>query len=98
MPSADTFMVDLAALHRAIGQVSSERDSIRSGLARVRSTFTNVEDHWQGPSGTSFVGLAANFNSAADGLMAVLDEAIGRMRAAYDTYSATEATNTHNLQ
>ncbi len=91
-----SFMVDLAALRSAIDQVSGERDAIHGGIMRVRSTFSNVEDHWKSPSGTSFITLATNFNGVSADLMSLLDEAIRRMWTAYDNYVNTEATNTGN--
>jgi WXG100 family type VII secretion target len=96
-PSSGGFDVDLAALNDAIGHVSTERETMRGGIQSLRATFNNVEDHWKSPAGTSFVGLATNFNSVTDNLMSVLDEAIGRMRTAYQNYVATEAANTQNL-
>jgi WXG100 family type VII secretion target len=91
-----SFMVDLAALGSAIDQVSGQRDAIQGGIQRVKTTFTNVEDHWKSPSGTSFVALATHFNGVTDELMSLLDEGIGRMRTAYNNYAETEATNTGN--
>jgi WXG100 family type VII secretion target len=91
-------MVDLAALSDATNRISGERDAMQGGIQSLRSTFGLIEDHWQSPAGTSFVGLTANFNSAADNLMAVLDDAIGRMRTSYQNYASTEATNTQNLK
>jgi uncharacterized protein YukE len=96
-PSAGGFDVDLAALNDAIGQVSAERENMHGGIQSLRTTFSNVEDHWKSPAGTSFVGLTTNFNSVTDNLMSVLDEAIGRMRTAHQNYVTTEATNTRNL-
>ena len=91
-------MVDLGALSDAIAKVSAERDVATGGIQSLRSTFNIIEDHWQSPAGSSFVGLVANFNSVADRLMAVLDDAISRMRTAHQNYAATEAANTRNLQ
>jgi uncharacterized protein YukE len=91
-----SFMVDLAALGDAINKVSTERDAMGNGIQRVKSTFVNVEDHWKSPSGSSFATLATNFNGVADELMALFDDAIQRMRVAYQNYSDTENTNTTN--
>jgi uncharacterized protein YukE len=101
MPKYDSlaaFMVDLTALDHAIHRVSAERDVIHGGVHSLRSTFRNVEDHWQCPSGDSFVSLATNFNGVTDELLAVLDDAIGKMRAAYNNYYATEVANTNNMR
>src|SRR5260370_13694098 len=97
MADNGSFMVDLAALSEAISKMSGERDAMQGGIESLRSTFTNVEDHWQSPAGSSFVPLTTNFNSVTDQLMAVLDDAISRMRTAYQNYVATEAGNTKNL-
>ncbi len=98
MAGNGNFMVDLGALSDAIAKVSAERDAMHGGIQTLRSKFNNIQDHWQSPAGSSFVGLVANFNSVADRLMAVLDDAISRMRTAYHNYAATEAANTRNLQ
>jgi WXG100 family type VII secretion target len=98
MADTDGFAVDLAALAHAIDQVSGERDTMHGEIHSLRSTFGNVEDHWKSPAGSTFVGLTTTFNSATDNLMAVLEEAINRMRTAYHNYAATEATNTNNLK
>ncbi|ASW55409.1 WXG100 family type VII secretion target [Plantactinospora sp. KBS50] len=90
------FRVDLAALAEAIGKVSGERTTISGGISSLKTTFTNVESHWQGPAATSFGTLVTNFNNATDTLMSLLDEAIGRMRTAHGNYAATEQTNTRN--
>ena len=98
MAGDGSFMVDLAALSDAIGQVSAQRDAMQAGIQSLRSTFSNVEDHWQSPAGTSFVEVTTHFNSVTDNLMAVLEEGISRMNTAYQNYSSTESTNTQNLQ
>ncbi len=90
--------VDLPALHDAIYSVSFQRDSIESGVRSIRFTFKNIEDHWRSPAGDSFVVVTTNFNSVIDNLMAVLDEAIGRMRSSYQNYLSTEGANAKNLQ
>src|SRR5260370_1959858 len=90
--------VDLPALHDAIYSVSFQRDSIESGVRSIRFTFKNIEDHWRSPAGDSFVVVTTNFNSVIDNLMAVLDEAIGRLRSSYQNYLSTEAANAKNLQ
>jgi WXG100 family type VII secretion target len=93
-----SFMVDLSALQDAIGSVSTERDTINDGITQMKATFANVEEHWQGPAGSSFPPLAATFNSAADTLTSLLDEAIGKMQTAHDNYASTEQTNGGNYQ
>jgi len=98
MAGDGSFMVDLAALSTAIDQVSGQRDVMHDGIQSIRSTFSNIEDHWRSPAGNSFVGATTNFNSVTDNLMAVLDESINMMRTAYQNYASTEGTNTQNLQ
>lgn len=93
-----SFMVDLGALQDAIGSVSTERDTINEGITRMRATFAQVEEKWQGPAGSSFVSLAATFNPAADKLTALLEEAVGKMQAAHDNYAATEQVNGTNYE
>jgi WXG100 family type VII secretion target len=90
------FMVDLAALQDAIGGVSAQRDVINEGIAQMRTTFSNIEDHWQGPAGSTFPPLAATFNTAADALTSLLEEAVGKMQTAHDNYASTEQTNGGN--
>jgi WXG100 family type VII secretion target len=91
-----SFMVDLGALQDAIGGVSAQRDAINAGIAQMRTTFSNIEEHWQGPAGSSFPPLTDTFNTAADSLTALLDEAIGKMQTAHDNYASTEQANTGN--
>ena len=91
-----SFTVDLDALQDAIGGVSAQRDVINEGIAQMRTTFSNIEDHWQGPAGSTFPPLAATFNTAADTLTSLLDEAVGKMQAAHDNYASTEQTNGGN--
>jgi len=91
-----SFMVDLGALQDAIGGVSSQRDVINEGLAQMRTDFANIENDWQGPAAGSFTTLTATFNTAADQLTSVLEEAISKMQAAHDNYASTEQTNTGN--
>ena len=97
MADGTSFEVDLAALGHAIDRVSGEREAMHGGITSLRSTFRNIEDHWKSPAGNSFPTLATNFNSVSDNLMAVLDDAISRMRKAHQLYAATEATNKKNL-
>ncbi len=91
------FQVDLDALSNAISGVSAERDAIKGKIQALRSTFSNVKDHWVSPAGTTFGGLATHFNSVTDQFTSLLDDAISRMKAVHATYAATEATNTNNL-
>ncbi|HEY2794024.1 MAG TPA: hypothetical protein VGJ28_16780 [Micromonosporaceae bacterium] len=98
MPDGTSFTVDLAALSHAIDRVSAERETMNGGIQSLRTTFGNVEDHWRSPAGNSFVDLTTSFNTVTDNLMAVLDEAIGRMRSTYNGYVSTESTNTTNLK
>jgi WXG100 family type VII secretion target len=98
MAGNGSFMVDLRALSDAIVKVSAQRDAMNGEIQTLRSTFNNIQNDWQSPAGSSFVGLVANFNSVADHLMAILDDAISRMRTAYQNYAATEAANLRNLQ
>jgi len=98
MADNGSFMVDLAALSDAIGQVSNERDTMAGGIKNLRSIFSQIEDHWQSPAEGSFVWATTNFNGVTDNLMSLLDDAINRMRTAYQNYSAMEAANTQNLQ
>ncbi len=96
--SSGGFECDLRALAVAIERVSAERDAIHGGIASVRSTFGHVEGHWRSPAGNSFVLATTHFNSVTDNVVEVLDEAIGRMRKAYQNYASTEACNTKNLR
>ena len=98
MTTPGTFMVDLAALHDAIGQVQGHRDAMQGGIQSVRSTFAGIEGHWQSPAGNTFTGLKTNFKSVTDNLMAVLDDAISRMNTSYNNYVAAEAAATRSLQ
>lgn len=97
MPDS-SFMVDLAALLTAIDQVSGQTDAIRGGVRQVKTTFAEVEGHWRSPSGTSFATLATEFNGLSDQLVSLLEEAIGRMRTAYNNYAQAEVTNTNNYR
>jgi len=97
MAGNGSFMVDLAALSDAIGQVSGERDTMAGGITSLRSIFSQIEDSWQSPAASTFVSATENFNAVTDNLMGLLDDAISRMRTAYQNYSSTEATNTQNL-
>jgi uncharacterized protein YukE len=94
----DLFMVDLPELGSAIDRVSGERDAIQAGLTRAKATFANIEDHWRCPSGTTFESLAGQLSALSDELVALLDEAIERMRTTHINFSNTEAVNTGNLQ
>jgi YD repeat-containing protein len=92
-----TWAVDIPALGDAIVKVSGQRDLLVDNVRQLKTTFVNIENHWKSPAGTSFSTLATNFNSATDGLVTLLDEAVSRMRTAYNNYVATESTNTANL-
>jgi YD repeat-containing protein len=89
--------VDLPALYTAIGQVSAERNSIADNFGVLKVVFGNIEEYWQSPAGKSYTPLAETFNTATQAALDVLDEAISRMKQAYNNYAATEGTNVNNL-
>jgi hypothetical protein len=91
-----SFMVDLAALGSAIGQVSGERDAIQAGIGRLKAIFTNVEDHWQSPSGTSFTWPPTSIVSATICCPCSTRRSAG-CKPPTTTMTSTEATNTGNF-
>jgi YD repeat-containing protein len=92
-----TWAVDIPALGNSIVKVSGQRDMLVDNVRQLKTTFVNIENHWKSPAGTSFTTLSTNFNAATDALVGLLDEAVSRMRTAYNNYVATESTNAANL-
>jgi len=91
------FAVDVPALHDAIGKVRTERDYISDRLHDLKRIFTDVTELWDSPAEKSFPPVVDAFSTSADTFVAVLDDAISRMRRAYENYTRTENTNTNNL-
>ncbi|HEY3505734.1 MAG TPA: WXG100 family type VII secretion target [Actinocatenispora sp.] len=85
--------VDLEALHNAITAVQAERDGLETDLKSVDGVFTNIQDNWKSPAGTSFGLLSTDFHKATRDLTDALDEALSRMRSSYKNYVDSEAKN-----
>jgi YD repeat-containing protein len=93
-----TWAVDLPALANAATRVATEQQVISNAASSLSAAFTRVEGIWDGPAGATLVPLASTFNTVTDQLVALLDDAVNRMRTAYQNYVSTETTNTSNLQ
>jgi YD repeat-containing protein len=92
-----TWAVDLPALQTATGQVSAEHTQMHEAIFILKSVFNDVENMWDSPAGMTLHPLVDTFKTVTDSLMTLLEDAINRMRSAYQNYVNTENTNTHNL-
>jgi YD repeat-containing protein len=92
-----TWAVDLPALEAAARTVSAEHDSIQHTSFNLKNLFTMMEGEWKGPAGATLEPLATAFNGISDTLLALLADAVSRMKKAHENYVAAESTNTKNL-
>ena len=90
------YQVDVAALDAAIDQVAAEHQQILAGVNWLKNGFTEAEGYWKSPAGNSFAALGDEFIAAANQVVTLLDEAIGRMRTASQNYKLAEEDGTTN--
>ncbi|WP_345634397.1 hypothetical protein [Rugosimonospora acidiphila] len=93
-----TWAVDLPALDSAASAVAAEAAIIANNVASLKLVFNTVEGLWESPAGMSLPPLVNTFNMVTDGLVELLNDAVNRMRTAYQNYYDTESTNTGNLE
>jgi YD repeat-containing protein len=93
-----TWAVDLPALAHAAFRVGVEQQLIENAARSLKAAFTSVEGMWSGPAAESLPPLANAFQTVTDQLVALLGDAVNRMKTAYQNYVQAETTNTNNLQ
>jgi YD repeat-containing protein len=93
-----TWAVDLPALAHAAFRVGVEQQLIENAARSLYAAFTSVEGVWSGPAAESLPPLANAFQGVTDQLVALLGDAVNRMKTAYHNYVQAETTNTNNLQ
>ena len=92
------FTVDLEALSATISAVRAERDRIASALARIDIEMSGLGAYWKAPSYGSFESFKEWYGRESTGLLALLDDILGRLQKSYDNYRETETANIGNLK
>jgi YD repeat-containing protein len=92
-----TWAVDLPALDAAASGVAAQAAIIENNVQSLKLVFNTIESIWESPAGMSLGPLVNTFNMVTDGLVELLNEAVTRMRIAYQNYTSTESTNANNL-
>jgi uncharacterized protein YukE len=91
------FRVDLGQLQHAIGTVRHHSGLIETCMGLIALHFENVREYWTTLAEASFEEMQQWFNRVQTALHQLLEEALRRLQAAYDTYRAAESTNVRNL-
>jgi YD repeat-containing protein len=93
-----TWAVDLPALANAAFRTGVEQQLIENAARSLKAAFTSIEGIWSGPAAESLPPLANAFQTVTDQLVALLGDAVNRMKTSYQNYVQAETTNTNNLQ
>jgi WXG100 family type VII secretion target len=89
--------VDLPALASATATVQTEAAKIKDTSARLYSVFNEIMLNWRGGAANSFRAEVPKFVQAEKDLAELLDEAVRRMKLAYDNYVDAEEKNVVSL-
>lgn len=95
--AAPSWGVILHELEETIGVVTHEHGVLEDIMSKVESEFLAVQDSWRTPAADTFNEYHTWFSSASKDLNNLLEDAIRRLRKAYENYHSAEEHNRQNL-
>ncbi|MER7277844.1 hypothetical protein ABT369_25725 [Dactylosporangium sp. NPDC000244] len=92
------FSVDLAKMRDTIELTTKHQAGILASFDSLSKKAAAAAGAWQSPAGRSYEALVGDVEGVARRFNALFDEALRRLKTAYDSYVEVEGTNYENLK
>lgn len=88
------YSINPAELGQSAGRVGQQAVVITDGIKRVMAEVTGARQFWTGQASGQYERLMTEWNQAAAGVQAALDNTVRALQTAASQYDSTESQNT----